>query len=207
MVDGVKAELKKTVEGQALDAEDRVRLFVQLFDHPNISGEIVSHDLFRSDDWPRRMYALWRNDLVEVLNDLSRYEEVLDEANERAIKQAKRLAEVEKAVSVVHERLVRFLEKGLRIGTVPAIDTVQELLQGLPGIMPLETKSHPQPPNLPKIGTLLEFKDCKPHEAQGSLKGELESYTEEGGFWVRYEDGVGIKYANAAITSFRQLSS
>ncbi len=105
-VDGVKGKAegqekkhpREDVPHRPLDAEGRVRLFMELYPHPSISGEIVSDDRFRSEEWPRRMYALAREDLVEVLRDLEIYEDELSKANARAIQDAKRIDRLEKSL-------------------------------------------------------------------------------------------------------------
>jgi hypothetical protein len=113
---------------QAETAVERVALFVELYDHPNLGAEIVSDDRFRSDAWPRRMYALDRKDVVEVLKDLAsaeemnalqrkdieelqakiedmkeeqdRYEEnIVGDMNEQAINDARKIAELEKMIA------------------------------------------------------------------------------------------------------------
>lgn len=111
--------------------------------------------------------------------------------------------EVEKAVSTVQERLVHFLREGMSLRALPAAETVRGLLQGLPGILPVQSVK--RPPNLPGIGTRLKLKDVPANEAGGPLTGVLESYTDEDGFWVRYDDETPIKYENAQITQFRAL--
>jgi hypothetical protein len=100
VVDGVKATAgepgpRHPREDGLLHAEERVRKYVELYLYPSIGSEILYDDAFKSDEWPRRMYPLNRADLVEILRDLEIYEEELSKANSRAVRDAKKIAELE----------------------------------------------------------------------------------------------------------------
>jgi hypothetical protein len=59
-----------------LNAEGRIRLYMELNDYPNISAEIAYDPRFKSEEWPRTMYAITRDDMQAVLAELEHLREV-----------------------------------------------------------------------------------------------------------------------------------
>lgn len=56
----------------ARTAEERVRLLLEITDHPNLGEEIAYDRRFNTEAWPRDGYALQRSDLLAVLDELDR---------------------------------------------------------------------------------------------------------------------------------------
>jgi predicted nuclease with TOPRIM domain len=61
-----------------LDAGGRIRLYMELTDTPDLSDEMISDPRFKSEEWPRSMYALSRADMRAVLAELEHLREVRD---------------------------------------------------------------------------------------------------------------------------------
>lgn len=112
-----KAEPVKT-------AAERVALYLELYPYPSVGSEIVYDQRFKTEKWPRTAYPLLAKDVQQVIKDLAaaeemntlqrtdmeelqakiedmkeeqdQYEEnVVGDANERAINDARRIAELE----------------------------------------------------------------------------------------------------------------
>lgn len=119
MVDGVKAvedgqEPERPQEDGLLHAEERVRRYLELYPYPSIGSEILYDDAFKSDEWPRRAYPLNRDDLLEVLRDLEIYEDELSKANARSVRDAKRIARLEKTVDRLEKLVASMRLNGAR---------------------------------------------------------------------------------------------
>ena len=69
-------------------AERRIRTLLAVLDPGvrNLGSEIVADDAFRSEEWPRRSYALTRADVEALLAHLDQARAALDRAAERAIR-------------------------------------------------------------------------------------------------------------------------
>lgn len=52
--------------------EARIRLLLELTDHPNLGDEITYDRRFNTEAWPRNGYVLQRTDLEAVLAELDR---------------------------------------------------------------------------------------------------------------------------------------
>lgn len=101
-------------EDGLLYAEERVRKYVELYQYPSLAGEILYDDAFKSEEWPRRAYALSRKDLVEILRDLEIYEDELSKANSRAVLDAKKIAHQEQTIERLEQLVASMRLNGAR---------------------------------------------------------------------------------------------
>lgn len=101
-------------EDGLLYAEERVRKYVELYPYPGIGSKILYDKAFKSEEWPRTAYPLNRADLVEILRDLEIYEEELSKANSRAVRDAKKIAELEEKLLKSRQLVVSMQLNGAR---------------------------------------------------------------------------------------------
>lgn len=93
-------------------SEARIRTLLGVLDPGvrNLGGEIVADDAFRSEEWPRRSYALNRPDVEALLALLDQARTALTAATERALRLGCVAAAVDPAVHTP-QRVTAHLEQ------------------------------------------------------------------------------------------------
>lgn len=136
-------------------AAERVALYLKLYPYPSVGPEIVYDQRFKTEEWPRTGYPLLRADVEEILKDLAsaaemdalqrkdmeeqqakiedmkeeqdRYEEnIVGDMNERAINDARKIAELETNVKQLKDMIASMRLNGARHHFVFAYDKYVE---------------------------------------------------------------------------------